>query len=148
HRIENSHGRRPVAHVDLAIPMSESPAFARIGESLPLPKIGQRPDKADLALPRKLNDPVVQDRDAFTEITRVDVGLQKDLPRFELHFSDGRPTVQPRAFIQEAAMKLQPLGESAAVVRKGADHSESVNGYNGRTLWRALREQGEPNEHR
>src|SRR5204863_7505801 len=100
-RIEKAKRRRAVAHDERAIVVRQTPAFAPVAERLLRSERRAVVAEGDLRPPRQLKEVVVPDRDPLAEIFRREIASLKDLAGLDLHFPDGRPSVETGALVKE-----------------------------------------------
>jgi hypothetical protein len=78
-----------------------------------------------------LDDPIVDDRDAFPEELAWQRIAPQDLTRFQFYATQCRVPIEPRALIQNAILKYQPLCESIFIVRIYIDNVVGVERWCG-----------------
>ncbi len=75
-----------------------------------------------------MHDLLIDDRDAFAEILRIQIDLLQDHARFQLLPPQPGVALKSGAFVQESGTVFQPFGERIGIVWIYVDHAIAVLG--------------------
>ncbi len=125
HRIEETQPRGAVAHDERGAVVGEAPALAGVGEltGQAEPEIV---DEALLRLPRELNDPALEDREALGEVRARHAPPRQDAAGLEVDPPHARPAVEPGALVERTVVEDEALRERVGVVWPIADDLDAV----------------------